>query len=436
MAQVQSQAASQQNSMHNANAAFLEFARITYDIQQFGTIAGSPATGPTAVVSWVPQTPPVTPAWATEVVLTASVPYSISIPAGATAYISSYFPYNLFAHNLVLGGAPPFATPVSGTPFYLDEVTRWQGYDPTASPNPDQSLVDVGATFISSNSDHGTLAFTTGNAAVVPGGTIHNTGTAAQVVTGTATWTYRLCLKRRRRGMWGCIPLGDPENRPNLSMFVNAFVGNHPEDNFIQDVAAAGITAVLTGTVSVYATWKGLQLDIVPPGIGALPQPTVGLGLAIDTNNGLAIPNAGQIINVPKRSAMVYEKMFHLLVNNQQGQKGDYFGLWTTGQQQSARWEFDASQNNFQNYYTKLHDVYQRWFPTGCLIADLESGDIPELPGETPYKGMMSPDVGYAGLIGVAATPAMYISARIPGGTTITGAYIRSYDLGLVSVPY
>lgn len=431
--------ASQQSGVHQANQAFLQFARLTYDVQQLGTVTGNPATGPAAIVNWSPQTPPVTPAWADQIILVCTVPYTMSIPAGGTIYVSEFFPYNCFSHNLVLGGAPPFATPVSGTPFYLDEITRWQDYDLVSGPSPDQSLGNVGATFVSANSDHGAAlsAFTTGNAAVLPGQSIHNTGTSAQIVAGSAVFTYRIWLKRRRRGMWGCIPLGDPENRPNLAMYVNTFVGNQPQNNWIQDPNATGVTMTLNGTVNVYATWRALQLDILPPGMGALPQPVVGLGMTLDTNNGLAIVNAGQIVNVQKRSAMIYEKMFHFLVNNAQGQRADYFGLWTTGQQQSARWEFDASQNNFQNYFIKMHDVYQRWFPTGVYIADLEGGEIPFLPSETPYKGMMSPDVGYAGLIGVAPTPAMYVSIRIPTGTSITSpCYVVSYDIGLVTVPY
>ena len=424
------------NNIQAANAAFLQFARTTYDVQQLGTITGSPTPGPTAIVSWAPQTPPVTPAWASEVIITAQVPYTITVPAGATITFSQYFPYCMFAHNLVLGGAPPFATPIAGTPFYLDEITSWEAYDPIAAPAPDTSLGDVTATYLSANSDHGGLAFSTGNVDVLPGQTYHNTGTGAATLTGTATFTYRIKLKRRRRGMWGCIPLGDPENRPNLAMNLNAFVGGQPQNNPFQDVAAAGITATLNGTVNVYATWKALQLDILPQGVGSLAQPVVGLGLTIDTNNGLGIQNAGQIINVQKRSAMIYEKMYHLLINDQSGVRADYFGLWTTGQQQSARWEFDSSQNNFQNYFVKMHDVYKRWFPTGCLIADLVAGEIPELPGETLYKGMMSPDVGYASLIGVAPTPAMYVSVRIPSGTSMSSAYVVSFDFGLVTVPY
>lgn len=419
-----------------ANAAFLQYARISYDVQQLGTITGNPAPGPGAIVSWAPQTPPVTPAWADQIVLVCSVPYSFSVPAGATAYWSEFFPYCLFQHNLVLGGAPPFATPISGVPFYLDEITRWQSYDPISGPAPDQSLADVGATFISANSDHGAFGFTTGNANLQPGQTYHNTGTGAATVSGTAVFTYRIWLKRRRRGMWGCIPLGDPENRPSLAMYLNTLVGNQPQNNACQDVAAAGITGVLNGTVNIYATWRALQLDILPPNVGQLAQPIVGLGLTVDTNNGLAIPNAGQIVNVQKRSAMVYEKMFHLLVNDQQGLRADYFGLWTTGQQQSARWEFDSSQNNFAQYFVHLHDVYQRWFPVGLYIADLIGGEIPELPGETLYRGLMSPDVGYAGLVGVAPTPAMYVSIRVPSGTSMSSAYVVSYDIGLVTVPY
>lgn len=436
MSQTGQQVAQQQSNLHAANQTFLQFARITYDVQQVGTITGSPATGPTALVSWTPQNPAVTPAWCTEIIFVVQMPYSITVPAGATLTISQYFPYNIFNHNLVLGGAPPFATPISGAPFYLDEITHWQDYDLISGPAADTSLGNVGATFISSNSDHGALSFTTGNANIVPGGTYTNTATSSTTLTGTARWTYRIILKRRRRGMWGTIPLGDPENRPSLTMYVNAFVGANPELNAFQDIGAAGITAVLNGTVTVYATWKALQLDITPPGLGALPQPTVGMGLSIDTNNNLAIPNAGSIIQVPKRSAMIYEKMFHFLVNAQVGIRYDYFGLWTTGQQQSARWEFDSTQNTLQQYYVKMHDVYQRWFPTGTLIADLESGEIPFLIGETPYKGMMSPDVGYAQIIGVAATPAMYIAVRVAAGTTMSSAYVRSWDFGLVTVPY
>ncbi len=420
--------ASQQQAAHAANQLFLAYARTTYDVQQLGTIATGSAGGPTAQVVWNTVVP-VAPCWCDEIIVVCQVPYQVTLPAGSTVTVSPFFPYNLFGHNLLLGGSPPFATPVSGTPFYLDEITSWQAYDPIHVLQ-DANLANV--------QDQGPapLPFQTGNANIVPGGTYNNTATVSVNVSGTAQVHYRIRARRRRKGMWGYIPLGDPENRPILNMFLNPFVGNHPEDNPFQDVAAAGITAVTTGTTNVYVTWRAKQLDITPPGLATIPQPTVGLGLAIDTNNGLAIANAGQIVQVEKRAAMIYEKMFHLLVNDEQTIEADYYGLWTTGQQQSAREEFDKVQNNFQNYYIKMHYVYQRWFAKGLYFSDLVSGEIPQLPAETLYKGLMSPDVGYAAMVGVAPTPAMYNAIRIPSGTAISGAYVRSYDLGLVTVPY
>jgi hypothetical protein len=419
--------------MSQANQLFLNYARTTFDIQQLGTIATASSGGPTAQVQWNTVVP-VAPAWADELIVVATVPYQFTVPAGATMYFSPFFPYNLLAYNLLLGGAPPFATPVSGTPFVLDEITSFQGYDPSyglgspAGIPQDQGGAGQAAGF--------PLPYQTGNANVVPGGTYHNTSAGSQNISGTAQFYLRIRCRRRRGGMWGYIPLGDPENRPILNSFLNPLVGNHPEDNPVQDVAAAGITGVTTGVTNVYLTWRAKQLDITPPGMSSIPQPTVGLGLTVDTNNGLAIANAGQIVQIEKRAAMIYEKMFHILVNNQQPIESSYYGLWTTGQQQSARYEFDVTQNNFQNYYIQLHWVYQRWLAIGVYVTDLVSGEIPEFPGQTPYKGLMSPDVGYAAMVGVAPTPAMYNAIRIITGVGIVGAYVRSYDFGLVTVPY
>lgn len=431
-----------------ANNAFLQYARRTYDIIQLGTITGNPASGPGAVVVWN-KVVDTAPAWAEYIVLNCSVPYSLSVPAGATVYVSPFFPFNMFSHTLTLAGAPPFPTSIPGTVFMLDEMTSFANKSPqletpgifvgggiNAVDLPGKDDMASGQTGQPANSVANSIQYSTGNANLTPGGTYHNTTTATAVLTGTATFTYRIRLRRRRNTLVGYVPLGDPENRPVLNMYLNVLVSGFPEKSPFQDVAAAGITCVLNGTVNVNATWWSRQLDLTPPGMGVLDQPTVVMGFAIDSNNGVAIPNAGQFVPVTKRFAMVYEKMFLIVINNQQVQAADYFGLWTTSQQQAARREFDATQNNLYNYKLWEHDTYQRFFPYGTYIDDLFSGDIPELPNITPYKGLMSPDVNYANLIGVAPTPAMQEVVRIPAGVTMNSAYVISYDLGLVSVPY
>jgi hypothetical protein len=165
-------------------------------------------------------------------------------------------------------------------------------------------------------------------------------------------------------------------------------------------------------------------------------QPTVVMGLAIDSNTGLAIPNAGQIVPITKRQAMLYEKMFLILVNDQQVLEADYFGLWNTAQQTSARDEYDHNQGNFHMYYDWVHETYNRFLPKGVYVSDLFSGEIPEFPKATPFQAVMTPDVNLANARQIAATPAMQQAIRIPSGTTINGGYVVSYDFGLLPVPY
>lgn len=219
-------------------------------------------------------------------------------------------------------------------------------------------------------------------------------------------------------------------------MFLNPIVGTKPEDNAIQDLAAHGITAqIATGqSASVQVCWEAKSLDILPSGI-TVPSPLVGMGLAVNTNPQ-AIQNAGQLVQVQHRAAMIYEKTFHLLINNQQPVDPDYFGLWITGEEQSARWEYDANQANMWKYYDDIHRKYGRYLPPGVLVADYVGGEDPRSPYETEYDGLMSPDVTYAGMAGIAATPAMYTAVRVPAAVAMAGAYVRSYSFGLVSVPY
>lgn len=414
---------------------FLKYARIYPGIVQIGTVPTAQSGGPVSSVVWNKDVPEA-PAWAQAIVLQVNLPITLTLPAGATATISPWFPFPAFAHNLVLGGAPPFAAPMSGVPFWLDEQTSRRSYDVT-----DNDPTDIPAAWRDTGTGVGGTNpnYTISLAGLTPGGTVNNAGTVATNTNFTLVFRYRIRLgrsfaNRRQPNAYGMVPLGDPMNRPRLDMYLNALVGPHPEDNLFQDVAGAGITCQTNGAATVTACWEARSLDILPSGV-TVPSPLVVMGLAINSNSQ-AVQNAGQIQQVQHRAAMVYEKTFHLLVNGQKPVDPDYFGLWITGEEQSARWEYDANQANFWKIYDDYHRRYHRYLPNGVMVADYVGGADPERPGGDPYDGLMSPDVTYAALAGIAATPAMYTALRVPNGVAMSGAYVRTYSFGLVTVPY
>lgn len=423
--------------IQQTNAQFLKYAPPKTDVIQLGTVSNNPTLGPTAPVQWN-KVVDVAPEWCDSIVIQAQVPYSLVVPAGATVHISPFFPYNIFAHMFTLAGAPPFPNWLPATPFVLDALTDAAGRDPNGSV-PFTAGGTSGASGTAFPNDNGPIAFDTGSTDLVPGSSYTNSGASSQTISGTAKFAYRMKFSRRRDSLVGYIPLGDPENRPQLQMYANTMVGGNPESNAFQDVATAGITCALNGSVSVNAIWKARRLGLTPQGMPEIGQPTVVMGLAIDSNGvpgGTAIPNAGTYAPVTKRQAMLYEKMFAILVNDQQVIEADYFGLWNTAQQTSARSEFDKNAGNFFMYYDKIHEAYNRFLPTGVYLDDLHGGEIPEFPKATPYLGVMSPDVNLANQRGIAPTPAMQQVVRVPSGTSMNGAYVVTFDFGLLPVPY
>lgn len=419
---------------------FLKYARTYPGIVQVGNVAAGQAGGPQSTVVWNKDVP-TAPSWADAIVVQVTLPITLTLPANSTATVSPWFPFPAFAHNLVLGGAPPFATPISGVPFWLDEITsRSEAYDTS-----DNDPTDIPAAW----RDNGGSAVGVGTnpnygfslAGITPGGTVVNSGTAATNTNYTLVFRYRINLgrswhNRQNPNLYGMIPLGDPMNRPRLDMYLNSLVGNQPENNLFQDIGNKGITAAVTAgqQATVTLCWESKSLDILPSGV-TVPSPMVGMGLAINSNQQ-AVQNAGQLAQIQHRAAMLYTKVFHLVINNQAPVDPDYFGLWITGEEQSARWEYDVNQSNYWKYYDDVHRKYGRYLPNGTLVADFIGGEDPSSPYETLYDGVMSPDVTYAAIAGIAATPAMYTATRVPNGVTMAGAYVRTYSFGLVSVPY
>lgn len=428
-------------SIQAANSEFLKYAASMPRPSILGTIASGSSGGAASPVVWA-RVLPVTPRWVEKIELYCSLPYSLVIPAGATVTISPYFPWCMIQNKFTIAGSPPWDQ-ISMVPFWLDDITSRQGWDPSVI-GPGNTAMPSTATGLANNQgglglppkqvDLGTWGFSTGNALVVPGGTIHNTGTAAETVTGTATFCAEIQLQRRNQFTFGMVPNGDPQDRPDLEVVLSPMVGTQPENSPFQDIAAAGITCTLASAGTVIAVWRSKGLDVLPEGVNPA-QPQVGLGWSINSFTS-TVQNAGQINETQHRAAMLYQKIFQLLVSGQVAVDPNYIGLWLTGEQQNARWEYDASQNSMQSYWNDLLDRYQRLMPLGSCIFDFVGGNIPELPQTSPYMGMMSPDENYAKSFGVAFTPAMETAQRFPSGTTMTSAYVRTYSMGYVEVPY
>ena len=401
------------------NAEFLAYASSKPAPVQLGTIAsGSSGGSLSGLVSFNPNEPVVVPRWAQELEIYVELPYTITVPTGATCYVSPFGAWATLINQLSIAGSPPWDN-ISLVPFYLDEIVRRRGWDPVYSgPSP-----------YAIQQDQGPWTYDTGNVNVVPGAAL-----PAGTYSGTLKFTARIRLQRRLHTCFGMVPMGASNDRPVLKLFLAPLVGNQPENNFIQDPANSGATASLTANGTVILVWRSLGLDQLPAGV-APATPTVGLGLEIDYY-ATSIQNAGQVVQDPHKSAMLYQYTYNILVSNAQVVEADYFASLLTGELQNARFAYDASENNFQSYYKDVQDRYQRFLPKGVYVNDMVGGHNPELPSETPYIGAMASDQGYADAFGVAYTPAMATALRFPAGTTMTNAYIATYSFGYVEVPY
>ena len=167
-----------------------------------------------------------------------------------------------------------------------------------------------------------------------------------------------------------------------------------------------------------------------------MPNPAVQMTMQINQITNVSITQAGVQIRVPHRNNLLIDKVFHAVNNANIAQACDYFATWITDDQQSARWYFDAAVGNYQSYFNLLHERYKRYFPVGCLVADWYSGRQPDFPGADPYRGVMTPDSGYAALAQVAVAPLLNTAFRIPSGTSLTSPGIDVWEMGLVYSSY
>lgn len=394
-----------------------------------GTVPSGNAGGATAVVAWQQQIP-IVPAFCTAIENEITLPVNAALGATTGSLtLSQFAPYSAVGNQLTLGGAPPWPL-TEFTPWYLDNITRSQEYDPQFPG------LGNNAQYFGTITDQGPQANQIGGSGSLnPGTTITNVTGSLTNTTYTFQYNLRQNLQRKRHLLWGAVPMGDPENRPNNFTQIFPLLGNLPEQTMF--VLPAGVnTAVTTqAQATVNATYELAYIDLLPPGMTSAPNPMVNYGLQLNqfSTSGL---NAGTIYPITHRTAMLYTAIHQLLINAQLPIRADYFSLWDDQDQQSARWSYDAQNNTFVQWFRNMQRIYRRFFNTGHYFANLESGDFPDIPTVTPYDALMSPDATYAAAFGVPVTPAMSTALRIPTGTTINAAYIRTYSFGLVRVPY
>ena len=427
------QQANAPSAAQQAQAAIQNFLKVAprkyYTI--LGTVAAGSSGGSTANVVWQ-QPVPIIPAFCTAIDYTIQLPVTLTLGATTgSATLSPLAPYSGVMQQLTLGGAPPWPL-TELTPWYLDDITRRVNYDWNY---PGLGNLEG---YFSTILDQGPIPnLIGGGGSLAPGSTVTNTTTAATNTNYSWNFRVRQQLQRKRHLLWGAVPFGDPENRPQNNVQLAPLVGSNPEQSMFVNTAGTGTAAeVQSGqTVNVYAKYELAYIDLLPASITSVPQPLVNFGLQL-TPFSITNLAAGILTPITHRTAQIYTRIHHLLINNALPIRSDYFGLWDDQDQQSARWSYDAQANTFTEYFDKLARTYRRYLNTGHYLADFEMGEYPEIPSVTPYDALMSPDASYAQTFGVPITPAMTTVVRIPSGTTLTNPYARVYSFGLIRVPY
>lgn len=397
-----------------------------------GTVAQGSAGGNTANVNFQQQIP-IVPAFCTAIDYNITLPVTLTLgtanPA-AQATLSQFAPYSAIANQITLGGAPPWPL-TELTPWYLDYNQHKVDYDPLypGLGNGISNAVTPWNTIL----DQGPNTYSLG---LTPGATVTNGSTT---VTATSTYTFtfkvRQQLQRKRQLLWGAIPFGDPENRPQNLTQILPLIGTNPEQTLFVNATGSGTACVLQATVTVKTTYELAYIDLLPPSMTSVPNPQVGYGLQLIQFSTTNL-QSGTVQPITHRTAMIYTSIHQLLINNELPTQADYFGLWDDQDVQSSRWNFDAQVNTFNEYFDDYQRKYHRYPMKGQYVADFESGLFPEVPSVTPYDALMSPDSSYAAAFGVPVTPAMTTAIRLPSTVTATNPYVRTYAFGLVRVPY
>ena len=441
---------------------WLRFARDNFTSVQNGTGPTNNSGGQSAARLTFDVETPKNPFWAWAIGFQFNVTVDLTIPASGSVVLSPFAPHSLIGVQLTIGGGQAIQ-PMSLVPFHLDNLTQrrnWAGdkSGPGSLLNTPSSAVGDGVeqamSYVSDWEWDGS-DYTGGTNGIIqdlsiedassnkyiPGQTITNSGTASETLKITFKFKAWMQLGRKLYGrsledLTGCIPMGDPANRPNLYVNVQNLIGSQPESNpFVSATSGVTCTTDATTAPTCQTIWICKELDQLPSGV-QVGTPSVIAALEVNTNAGASVQNAGQYIHLPFDTAMVYQKRFHVLVNNQKPISADYFALLYSENQANNRWAFDGTANNMQEYFRQIKRRYGRYLPKGVYVADLVGGDFPEFPRETPYRGEIVTSTTLAALTGLKAYPNAETDLRVPSGTSMTNGYCTTYSFGTVPVSY
>ncbi len=406
----------------SSNAVFLRYAP-TRPIVVPGTIATGVSTA--TLVTWN-QAPPETPVWIESVDYEVSWTIAISAAAAASFTVSPFAPWSAFNQHFTVAGALPWSD-LEMTAFLFDWLRRNKDLQPWQGAN-------TSGNFYTALNDSGPYGPNFTNAAIAPGTVVTNSGSTTATYTLTWTFTLHLQLQQTWDQMWGMLPLGDPKNRINQYLTLNTLVGTTPEANLIIGASGVVTAQTLTNVLQVYSIFNVRDIDILPPGVGT-PTPLVQRGLSINASS-TSITAAGQIYMLQHTDAMIYTAIDHLLVNNQLPIRFDYFSLLTSEETKDLRWAFDSQDNSLGEYFAQFFRRHGFYPLKGWFQFDGSRGEFPPLPSVTPYDALMTPNADYAAEIGVQQTPLFQTATRIATGTSLTNAYVKDYEWGLLDVPY
>jgi hypothetical protein len=441
------------------NSQFLRYART----QPYPVLVGSLPSGASggsaqSIVEWTESQVPQDAGWMRAVTFTVSLPVALTLAAGESVTLSGYAPTCGLNFWPSLAGSPEFPNTAPLLVWACEEQRRgWLrgplGYPtmayPVASEPPSNtytpsseiiSLTGAFGSFIDTGPYPTVIWNTTSNEPVAPGQTIGNSGTAAETIDLLVQFSQRVTFQIRRDKTWGMLPIGDPSRRVQLNLQLNSLIGSNSVQNLFVNSTSSSNSASLSAAGTVYAILETANIDLLPSKNGqplvVVGAPTVQYGLNLVTDNLVSIASSGSIKTIAHRSAMAYMSIHHFLLNNGLPQRGDYFGLWITQNAQTARWAYDSTVGNFQQYFTSYNRIYGSYPLTGHYLVDLESGEFPPLPSATPYQAEMSPDGLYADALGVEATPNMHTAIRVPSEVSLSNGQVAIYSTGLISVPY
>lgn len=349
---------------------------------------------------------------------------SVAIPAGKQAKISPYFPFNLVRVTNDVGGVVQQG--VDSYVHYIEMLTRKNdGSDPGYVGEGGSATNDVSTDLWDLSASPGSLI---GSA----------TSTAAQTVALTANFWFRYYFRQDPVDVltaYGYMPYGSETFRPHLNFSLPAnWTGTDPWAN---PVLNNGTTPVVTVTsIAGTVNWHALNIPFLPYGFsGSVPNLTVGMA-RFTAADSVPITGVGSLIPIRHRVAMVYHKIIHCVYVNSAADTADVtdFELDANAASDGIIWQFNDA--NLLSYHSVNLRRYGRLLPSGVLVADMQSG---QLPDQQLGSELMTPDQSLAQAFALPLTPTMQTGITISGSVALNSAdtsNIKMAALGLQPVNY